>query len=106
MRRISAGQRVTTTAASVEKFVDSLKDMVSAMQHDSDDTPRSKDLEIAAQAIEAIEKDEGFSPEDIKNAALVIVDDPPFASAYLSITNKGARTALLRRCMKQLEKDN
>ena len=103
MRRISAGQRVTTTAASVEKFVDSLKDLVSAMQHD---TPRSKDLEIAAQAIEAIEKDEGFSPEDIKNAALVIVDDPPFASAYLSITNKGARTALLRRCMKQLEKDN
>ncbi len=94
---------MTTTAASVEKFVDSLKDMVSAMQHDSDDTPRSKDLEIAGQAIE---KDEGFSPEDIKDAALVIVKDPTIASAYLSITNKGARSALLRRCMKQLEKDN
>jgi len=93
---------MTTTAASVEKFVDSLKDMVSAMQH----TPRSKDLEIAAQAIEAIEKDEGFSPDDIKDAALVTVKEPPIASAYLSITNKGARTALLLCCMKRFKKDN
>jgi ATP-dependent protease HslVU (ClpYQ) peptidase subunit len=99
VRRISAGEGMAALANSMETAFDLLKDIVSGA---SQCTPRSEALKIQAQAMEAIEKDEGFSDEDIKDAALVIADNPSTANTYLHIKNKHARKSYLLHMMEKL----
>ncbi|KAF8500752.1 hypothetical protein F5888DRAFT_1675884 [Russula emetica] len=99
VRRISAGEGMTALANSMETAIDLLKDIVSGA---SQCTPRSEALKIQAQAMEAIEKDEGFSDEDIKDAALVIADNPSTANTYLHVKNKQARKSFLLHMMEKL----
>ena len=88
-------------AKSMEAAVNSLEDFVSMADFSQRD-PLSEDMNIHALAIEAIEKDEGFSVEDFVDAVLVITDKPFLAKAYLLINGKEARTSFLLSHMEKL----
>jgi hypothetical protein len=92
---------MTMVAGSMDNGFESLKDIVtSAFGH----APRSADFEIQAKAIEAIENDEGLSDEGIKDAALVIANDPSVANLYLTIKSERARKIFLLEKMEGLRK--
>jgi hypothetical protein len=95
VRRISAGEGMVALAKSIETSFEKLKDildMVSTTQRTP--SPCSGDMEIVGRAIEAIERDEGFSDVDFVNAALVI-ENTSTAKKYLSIKNKEERKLFL-----------
>ena len=88
-------------ASSLETAIDSLKDMVSGPIQGA---PRSEALEIGARAIRAIEMDEGFSVDDLVDAALVIQGNHLIAKVYLSTKNKKERTSFLLHHMEKLKR--
>jgi hypothetical protein len=101
VRHISAGEGMMMLAKSMETAIDSLKDIILGISQSARCSEASK---IETQAMEAIKKDEGFSDEDIKDAALVIENHPSTANMYLSIKSKGARKSFLLRHMEKLKK--
>ena len=66
--------------------------------------PRSEAFEVTARAMEAIEEDEGFSDEDLKDAVLIIGNDPMIAHMYLNHKRKTARTTYLLHHMEERRK--
>ena len=61
---------MTDIANSLDDTKDTLKDIATNLfQH----TPRSEAMEMQAKAMKAIQKDEGFSITEIKDAAMVMV---------------------------------
>jgi hypothetical protein len=87
IRRISAGQGMTTMANLMENAMETIAEKFTrAMQQ----APRSEALQVTAQAIEIIEMEEGFSDEDLKDAALVIGNSPEVANMYLHMKSKTA----------------
>jgi len=86
----------------METAFDSLKDMATGT---TQRTLRSEALELEAKATEAIENDEGFSDEDLKDAALAIgkletirlyamdpiANNPMVTNMYLHMKNNTAR---------------
>jgi hypothetical protein len=103
VRRISAGQGMTTIASSMESSMDSYADKITdAFQR----APRSEALEVAGQAIETIEDEEGFSGDDLTDAAVVIAQSKEVANVYLHLKGKAARTSFLLRCMRDLNKSS
>ena len=88
-------------AKSMETAINSLKDFV-PMADFSQPDPLSEDMYFAGQAIKAIEKDEGFSDEDLVDAALVITNQPSIAKVYLLLKGKEARTSFLLGHMEKL----
>ncbi len=106
VRRVSAGQGMVIVANSVEIAIDSLKDIVTG-NGKTESTPQLEGtLSSESRAIKAIENDEGFSDEELKDAILVIENNPKHAEMYLSLERKGARTSYLRHHMKELKKYN
>jgi hypothetical protein len=89
-------------ASSMEIAINSLKDMVTcAVQH----TPRSEALELSAKAIKGVKMNEGFSDEDLVDAALAISNNLTVANIYLHMKNKTARKLYLLHHMEKLKRD-
>jgi hypothetical protein len=84
---------------SVETAMESLKD---AINGSTQRAPRSEAWDIIPEALKAIETDEGFSDEDIKDAACIVAKDPMLGYTYLNMKSKTARTAFLRHQMNEL----
>ena len=98
VRRISAGQGMANVANSVETAIDSLKDIATGNAGTSQSVPRLE-ATILFRAIKAIEKDEGFSDNELKDALLAIEKNPQLAEMYLSLERKGTRALYLRHHM-------
>jgi hypothetical protein len=83
---ISAKQGIESIADRLGSAIESLNDRLTSpepTQHAS----CSEALELVTMAINAIEKNEGFSPWDLL-AAIRVVNDPSIANTYLSIKNE------------------
>jgi hypothetical protein len=81
----------------MELFADKLSDSMQRI-------PRSEAFEVTARALEAIEEDEGFSDNDLKDAALVIGNDPMVAHMYLHYKSQTARRNYLLHHMEERRK--
>jgi hypothetical protein len=66
--------------------------------------PRPASLDIQAQALKAIQKDEDLDVNTMASAVIVIGKDSSFANIYLNMENKPARTLYLLRSIGELEK--
>ena len=89
-------------AGSLEVAFESLRDMVTgAVQR----TAQSEALELQARAMDIIEEDEGFSGDDLADAALAITNNTMVANIYVNMKNKTARRKYLLRNMEMLKKD-
>jgi len=86
VHRVSAREGLTMVAGSMENAFGLLKDMVS----DSFQCAQcSGAMEAEARALEAIEMEEGISNKDIRDAALIIENNPSFANLYLHMKSEG-----------------
>lgn len=98
IRRISAGQGMTTMATKMESRIDRLSDIIEGTAQRNSG---SNDLDLETQAIEAIEKNECFDTDDLSYAVCVIAGHRARANAYLRMKDKEARTAYLLRMIKK-----
>jgi hypothetical protein len=91
---------MTTVASSVETALDTYGERLKCA---FEFTPRSEALEVASNAIEVIEEEEGLSDEELMQAAMV-VKDPTIANIYLRMKRKSARSAFLRCQIEEFRK--
>lgn len=94
-----------TMSSSLDNALSTLTDMViSTTQVTQQKTPRSEALELQTRAMEAIERDEDFTKEEVLDASQVIITDTSLANMYLTFKDKALRTSFLRRHMKAIKK--
>jgi hypothetical protein len=91
---------MTTVASSVETALNTYGERIKSV---FEYTLYSEALEVAGNAIEVIEEEEGLSDEKLTRAAMV-VKNPTIANIYLCMKRKTACTAFLRRQIKELRK--
>ena len=88
-------------ANSIETAIDTLTGTITnASQH----TSRSENLRVQSQAMNAIEMNEGFSNQDLRDAAIAKGNDPQVANMYLTIKNKIMRKDFLLFHMENIRK--
>jgi hypothetical protein len=59
-------------------------------------------LDIETKALKAIQKDEGFSQEDLACTAMAIAEHPGRANAYLGLDDRGSRKTYILSLMEKL----
>jgi hypothetical protein len=103
VRRISAGEGMTTIATSIDTQVGSLADTVSnAVDRVAGSGP---DIDIEDRAMDVIEEEEGLETEDLAYAAMFIAGDNRGAKAYLRFKDKAARTLFLFKMINKVKKE-
>ena len=94
---------MVTVANLVETAIDSLRDIVSGKPSTDQSSPHLE-ATMLTQAIKAIERDEGFSDNELMDAVLAIENNLKRVETYLSLGSKGTRTLYLRHHMGELKK--
>ena len=88
-------------ANSIETAIDTLTGTITnASQH----TSRSENLRVQSQAMNAIEINEGFSNQNLRDAVIAIGNDPQVANMYLTIKNEIMRKDFLLFHMENIRK--
>jgi hypothetical protein len=113
VRRVSAGEGMTTMAGSMSTVASTLADAMQAAAS----TMRPPNHAVALQAaftqagpvantnggipmaIAMIEANEGFSDDDLVDAAGCLTADPNLATTYTSIASQSARSRFIRKQM-------
>jgi hypothetical protein len=101
VHRISAKQGMESITDGLGSAIKSLNDRLTSPEP-TQRAPCSEALELATMAINAIEKNEGFSPWDLL-AAIRVVNDPPIANTYLSIKNEDVHQDYLLSEMEKVQ---